>query len=232
MISSNMIASEDNPANLKFEMTAGTINVEVGFASDKVEWCRFEGPPAFVFAQDLPIELPDIGAAVADLVRIGHGCIACVKWPKQIKSIDPMNAGFFSRTGQQVQRIVKEISEPCSDIPDQMGVSFYHEPTNPIALYRNVVIFGDGKVDRAPNGTATCAMMAAEEARGNIQIGQTIYSEGLLGSGMFEGCLVRETNVENNRALIGTVKGKSKITGYAKWAIDREDPVGSGFIVQ
>ena len=36
----------------------------------------------------------------------------------------------------------------------------------------------------------------------------------------------------NHRAVIVTVKGTAKIIGYAKWLIDRNDPVGAGFVIR
>jgi proline racemase len=75
-------------------------------------------------------------------------------------------------------------------------------------------------------------MMAMFEARGQIKMGQTIRSEGLLGSGQFEGCLVRETEIAGKRAVIPTVKGTARVIGYAKWLLDPDDPVGKGFVIR
>jgi proline racemase len=110
-------------------------------------------------------------------------------------------------------------------------VTFWHESTRSDAFYRNVHVLSSGLLDRSPGGTGTSAMMAMLEARGQIKIGQTIQSEGLLGSGTFEGRLVRETRLGSHRAVVPTVKGTANIIGYAKWLLDPDDPVGRGFIV-
>ena len=65
-----------------------------------------------------------------------------------------------------------------------------------------------------------------------MRIGQPVRSEGLLGSRQFEGCALRETSVGNHRALVVTIKGTAKIIGYAKWLIDRNDPVGAGIVIR
>ena len=75
-------------------------------------------------------------------------------------------------------------------------------------------------------------MMAMFEARGEIGLNQRIRSEGLLGSGQFEGELIRETSVGNKRGVVPTVKGAAYVTGYAKWLFDEPDPLRNGFIVQ
>jgi proline racemase len=69
------------------------------------------------------------------------------------------------------------------------------------------------------------------EARGQLQIGQVIQSEGLLGSGTFEGRLIGETTLDGQRAVIPTIRGKANIIGFAKWLIDPDDPVGAGFVI-
>jgi proline racemase len=74
-------------------------------------------------------------------------------------------------------------------------------------------------------------MMAMFEARGRIKIGETIKSEGLLGSGQFEGRLARETMVGNQRAVVPTVKGTAKVIGYAKWLLSDDDPLRDGFMI-
>ena len=75
-------------------------------------------------------------------------------------------------------------------------------------------------------------MMAMLEARGKLGLNETILSEGLLGSGTFEGCLVGEVMLGSTRAVRPTVKGTASILGTARWVIDRNDPVGAGFLVR
>ena len=231
MVSCGMVPVAGNPARLEFETTVGPIAVEVGLRGNSAQWCRFEGIPTRVIAQGLALELPVIGATEADVVKMGRGYLACVQWRRDAKAIAPENGSFFSAAGLAVQSLVRDRLGREHDIPPHIGVAFHHEPTHAGALYRNVVVFGNGKLDRSPGGTGTCAMLAALEARGRIEVGQTILCEGLLGSGTFEGRLVRRTHVDGHRAVVATVKGTARITGFAKWLIDRDDPVGSGFVV-
>ena len=74
-------------------------------------------------------------------------------------------------------------------------------------------------------------MMAMLHARGKLKINQPIQSEGLLGTGTFEGCLIGETRLGDWVAVRPTVKGTANILGTARWTIDREDPVGAGFLI-
>src|SRR5262249_60401949 len=102
----------------------------------------------------------------------------------------------------------------------------------PGALYKNVPVFSAGKLARSPGGTGTSAMMGMLPARGKLPLNQPIQSEGLLGTGLFEGCLIGETMLGKQPAVRPTVKGKAHIIGTARWLIDRDDPVGAGFVVR
>ncbi len=236
MVSHRLVRRVETPiTTIRFETPAGRVTAEVKSANGRVEWTRFENVPAFVFAQDMPVELPGYGGLKADVV-FGGNFFAIVRWPDKEKPISPENGSLFSEMGLHVKKQINErlsVRHPVeTHIQGVHFCTFWHEPTRPDSLYRNVHVFSDGKLDRSPGGTGTSAMMGMFEARGQIKMGQTIKSEGLLGSGQFEGCLVRETTVGNRRAVVPTVKGTAHVIGYAKWLLDPDDPVGRGFVVR
>ena len=222
-------------STIRYETPVGRVTAEVKTSDGKTEWTRFENVPAFVFAQDVPISLPGYGDLKAD-ISFGGNFFAQVKWPDKTKPISPENGSLLSAMGQLVKKQINErmnVQHPTK--PDTKGLhfcTFWHEPDRPDSLYKNVHVFSDGKMDRSPGGTGTSAMMAMFEARGQIKMGQIIKSEGLLGSGQFEGCLVRETQIAGNRAVVPTVKGTASVIGYAKWLLDRNDSVSNGFVIR
>ena len=116
-------------------------------------------------------------------------------------------------------------------INDLNYITFWHEPTITEALYKCVHVFSAGQLDRSPGGTGTSAMMAMFEARGELGLNQPIRSEGLLGTGTFEGCLVGETQLNGVRAVRPMIGGTASLLGTARWVIDRNDPIGAGFLV-
>jgi proline racemase len=62
-------------------------------------------------------------------------------------------------------------------------------------------------------------------------VGQTIRTEGLLGSGVFEGTVLRETTVGGRPAIVPAIKGRAHLTGHATWIVDPEDPLAEGFVI-
>ena len=236
MVSHRLVHPVEEPTTtIRFETPAGRVTAEVRTQDDAVAWTRFENVPAFVFARDLPIELPGYGALSADIC-FGGNFFAIVKWPDRERTIAPENGRLLSEMGELVKAQINEKLDVRHPVERHIqGVhfcTFWHEPARPTSLYRNVHVFSNGKLDRSPGGTGTSAMMAMFEARGEIAIGQPIQSEGLLGSGVFEGELLRETTIGDLRAVVPTVKGSAKVTGYAKWLLDPADPVGLGFVIR
>ncbi|PHI30082.1 proline racemase family protein [Budvicia aquatica] len=219
---------------IRFETTAGLVVAEVASADGKVLWSRFENVPAYVAAQDIPIELPGYGEFKADLVW-GGNYFGIIDLSDSILRISPENSRELSRLGllarEQIraQRVIQHPTQ--AHINDLNFMTFWHPATIEGALYKNVHVFSDGQLDRSPGGTGTSAMMAMFEARGQLNLNQPILSEGLLGCGTFEGCLVGEVDLNGIRALRPTVKGTASILGFSRWLIDRNDPVGAGFIV-
>jgi proline racemase len=224
----------DGIVPLRFETTAGPIACEVGVEAGKVLWTKFENVPAYVHAKAIPLELPGFGTVEADLVW-GGNYFGIIDWRGKDLKISPENSGRLAQIGVMAREILREkveIGHPLhGHITNLNFMTLWHEPTIPGARYKNVHVFSSGQCDRSPGGTGTSAMMAMLEARGQLRLHETIRSEGLLGTGTFEGCLVGETELGGVRALRPTVKGTATILGTARWVIDSADKVGAGFLV-
>ena len=235
MVAHGMVHDDGSDVvKIRFETPAGPVTSEVGREDGQIAWTRFQNVPAFVLAQDVPVTLPEVGEVMAD-ITFGGNFFAVVKWPYPNQPIGPENGRMLSELGVMVKDQINakmEIAHPTA--PHIRGLNFttfWQEPDHADSLYRNVHVFSDGKLDRSPGGTGTSMMMAAFEARGKMGLHQKIRSEGLLGMGRFEGELIGETKLGDLRAVIPTVKGTAKVTGYAKWLLDDTDPVGRGFVV-
>jgi proline racemase len=235
LVAGGLMPVDGSPARIRYETTAGPVTAEVAHSDGAVEWCRFENVPAFVAEPDVPVELPEFGTVRAD-VTFGGNYFGLIQWDRARLPICPENGSRFSRLGAIARQQLREklrLQHPTQPHITQLDlVTFYHEPTRPEARYRCVHVFSDGKMDRSPGGTGTSAMMAMLEARGQLKVGQPIQAEGLLGSGTFEGELVRETRLGGQRAVVPTVKGKANIVGYAKWLFEPADAVGAGFVIE
>jgi proline racemase len=235
MVATGLVPQTGDLTRIRFETTAGPVVSEVGATGDEVEWCRFRNVPAYLAERDIPLELPGIGEVKAD-IAFGGNYFGIIDWRGRQPRIAPENGAFFSEMGVLLREQLRAkcpLRHPTQGhITNLNFMTFWHEPSQPGSFYRCVHVFSEGQLDRSPGGTGTSAMMAMFEGRGMMRVGETIRSEGLLGSGTFEGGLVEETRLGSQRALVPTVKGTASILGSARWLIDRDDPVQAGFIVR
>lgn len=226
---------ENGSTVIRFETTAGLVVAEVASEGDEVLWTRFENVPAYVAEQDVEFELPGYGKLRADLVW-GGNYFGIIDLRDTTLRISPENGAELSRLGIAAREELRKkltVQHPTEGHINNLNfVTFWHEPVIEGAFYKNVHVFSAGQLDRSPGGTGTSAMMAMFEARGKLALNQPIRSEGLLGSGTFEGCLVGETRLGSVRAVRPTVKGTAGILGTARWTINRDDPVDAGFLIQ
>jgi proline racemase len=235
MVARGMVTKGDNGRTVvRFETTAGAVVSEVAHDEDRVLWCRFENVPAYVAAQDITLDVPGLGQVTADIAW-GGNYFGIIDLRGRGLEIEPANAGKLSSIGVAARDMLREkvrLQHPTlGHVTNLNFVTLWHEGRLPGALYKNVHVFSAGQLDRSPGGTGTSAMMAMLHARGKLKINQPIQSEGLLGTGTFEGCLIGETRLGDRVAVRPTVKGTANILGTARWTIDREDPVASGFLI-
>ncbi|CAB5138575.1 Proline racemase (EC [Olavius algarvensis associated proteobacterium Delta 3] len=235
LVSHDLIPSCTGTGVIRYESTAGQVTAHVRQEGGEVRGASFENVPAFVEAQNIPVELPGYGELKADVV-FGGNYFGIIKWPHKDLRISPETGSTFAELGLIAKPQLNEklkVQHPEHPHIDYINfVTFWHEPVLDGSFYRNVHVFSDGKCDRSPGGTGTSAMMAMLEARGEIKVHQPIRSEGLLGSGQFEGELVREVTVAGKRAVVPVVGGTAHVIGYAKWLFNDNDPLRDGFIIQ
>ena len=95
---------------------------------------------------------------------------------------------------------------------------------------RNAVFYGDKAIDRSPCGTGTSARMAQLHAKGKLKGGDAFVHESIIGS-LFKGKVEREVAVGNKPAIIPSIGGWARMTGYNTIFIDDRDPFAHGFVV-
>ena len=118
-------------------------------------------------------------------------------------------------------------------LPDsKFGLPEEHKyPMPDKAHARNAVFYGEKAIDRSPCGTGTSARMAQLAAKGKLGVGDDFIHESIIGS-LFNGRVERAAKVGNHDAIVPSVEGWARITGYNTIFIDDRDPYKHGFVVQ
>ena len=103
-------------------------------------------------------------------------------------------------------------------------MEFYSEA----APQTNVVVFGEGQVDRSPCGSGTCAKMAFLHAHGQLGVGEEYRYRSILGT-EFIGRIVTEVRVGDILGIIPEVTGSAYLVGIGSLVLVEGDPFPSGF---
>ena len=101
-------------------------------------------------------------------------------------------------------------------------------PQSEDATMQNVVVFGDGQVDRSPCGTGTSAKLATLFAKGEIGINEKFVYESILNT-EFTGKVVEKVNIGGVDAITPEITGSAYLTGFNTLLFDPSDPLSNGF---
>ena len=233
-IETGMVPMVEPITKVVLEAPAGLVRGDVAVKNGKVQEVSFKNVPSFLYKQDVEIEVPGIGKVTLD-ISFGGSFFAIVSAKKLGIEVKPSNVQKLTELGMKIRDIVNdtvEIQHPeLPHINTVDLVEIYDDPTHPDATYKNVVIFGQGQVDRSPCGTGTSAKLATLYAKGMLKEGEPFVYESILGT-LFKGRIVGKSKVGNIDAIIPEITGSAYITGFNQFVFDDSDPVKYGFILK
>lgn len=233
-IETGVVPAVEPTTHVVMEAPAGIIRADVQVVDGKAKEVSFLNVPAFLYKENVEVELPGVGKVKFD-ISFGGSFFAIIHASQLGLKIEPKNAGKLTELALELRDIINreiEIQHPTLDhIKTVDLVEIYDEPTHPEATYKNVVIFGQGQVDRSPCGTGTSAKLATLHAKGELKVGEKFVYESILGT-LFKGEIVETTKVDKFDAVIPKISGSAYITGFNHFVIDEEDPLKHGFILK
>ena len=215
-----------------FNVPAGKIHAHATVETGKVKDCSFRNVPSFVYLRDKEIEVVGIGRVTFD-VAYGGAFYAFVGAEQIGLSLAPANHQQIIDYGRRIKQAVMAhfpITHPFEDDLSFLYGTIFTAPAVETGHHsRNVCIFADGELDRSATGSGVSARAALHHARGELQIGQKITIESILGSTMSV-TVVEVTKFGPYDAVVPEVSGMAWITGEHKFHFDPEDPFREGFI--
>ncbi|HEX9447084.1 MAG TPA: 4-hydroxyproline epimerase [Dongiaceae bacterium] len=222
------------PGVLRLETPAGLVVAEYGQQGQYVDWVRLTNVPGFLHSTGLDIDCPEIGPIKVD-VAYGGNFYAIVEPQPGYRDMADFTAGKLVQLSPILrQRLNEKYTFQHPDNPTIKGLShilWTGAPIDPEAQARNAVFYGDKAIDRSPCGTGTSARMAQLAAKGRLKVGDSFVHESIIGS-MFKGRVVDKAKVGNYDAIIPSVEGWARVTGYNTIFIDDRDPYKHGFVVK
>lgn len=222
------------PGRLRLDTPAGLVIAEYRQVGDYVEEVRITNVPSFLYAAGLTVHCPGIGEITVD-VAYGGNFYAIVEPQQHFTDMADYSALDLIGWSPLLRAALNEkydfIHPAQPDINGLTHIMWTGKPTQEGATARNVVFYGDKALDRSPCGTGTSARMAQLVARGELSVGDDFIHESIIGS-EFKGRVEGMTTAASYTAIIPSVGGWARVTGFNRIIIDDRDPFAHGFVVR
>lgn len=233
LIEIGMIPPKEPETVVTFDTPAGLVEGHARIEGDRVVEVSVANVSSFLYASDVELDLPGIGKISID-VSFGGNFFAMTPAKALGVSVQPENISKLILLGMMVKEAVNKkvkLQHPTEKhITTVELTEIYDKPEPSRPFSKNVMIFGDGQVDRSPCGTGTCAAMATLYGKGQLLLNEEFTNESIIGT-RFRGKLVRETRVGDFVAADPIITGDAYITGIQQLVVDPSDPVKYGFVV-
>jgi 4-hydroxyproline epimerase len=227
------LVTPKEPGVLWLDAPAGRVKAEYTMVDGYVEEVRITNVPSFLYATDLTAEIDDLGEIKVD-VAYGGNFYAIVEPQKNFKDIEGLSSLDLIRWSPKLRAALNEKYEfqhpEHAQIKGLSHILWTGAPRDPEASARNAVFYGDKAIDRSPCGTGTSARMAHWAAMGDLKVGEDFIHESIIGS-LFRGRVEAATKVGDRDAIIPSIGGWARKTGYNTIFVDDRDPFKHGFIL-
>lgn len=221
------------PGKLRLETPAGLVLVDYKQQGEKVTSVKLTNVKSFLYKEALLVNCPDLGDIYVD-VAYGGNFYGIIDPQPNFRDISDFTAAQLIHYGKIIRRLLNEKYEFIHpEDPNIHGLSHIQwtgKPTKSNSSGRNAVLVGENALDRSPCGTGTSARMAQWFAKGKLKAGEEFIHESYIGS-QFTGKVEAVTEVNGQSAIIPSVEGWARITGYNTIFIDDQDPYKEGFQV-
>ena len=222
------------PGKLSVDTPAGRVDITYRQEGRFVEEVRLTNVPGFLYAEGLTAEVEGLGEIVVD-VAYGGNFYAIVEPQKNFRDMADHSAGELIALSPRLRAALNAKYDFVHPLhPTISGLSqilWTGKAVHPDAHARNAVFYGDKAIDRSPCGTGTSARMAQLAAKGRLQVGDSFVHESIIGS-LFKGRVEARAMVAEREAIIPSVAGWARMTGYNTIFIDDRDPFAYGFVVK
>ncbi len=222
-----------DPERLRLDTPAGLVEVAVTRNGEYIDSVRLTNVPSFLLGRGYPVEVEGLGKLKVD-VAYGGNFYAIVEPQENFSDVGDVQPSDLIRWSPKLRADFNarhSIVHPENPALDKLThVLWTGKAQTPGGTARNAVFYGDKAIDRSPCGTGTSARMAQLAATGRLKEGDIFVHESIIGS-TFTGRIEGRARVGNVEAVVPSVEGWARITGFNTIVIDDRDPFAHGFQV-
>jgi 4-hydroxyproline epimerase len=228
------LVTPKEPGLLRIDTPAGLVEARYERNGDYVDSVRITNVPSFLYATGLEAEVEGLGLVKAD-VAYGGNFYAIVEPQQAYPGLEHVQPSDILRWSPRVRAAFGEkysfVHPENPAINGLRHVLWAGTPRDPQAHARNAVFYGDKAIDRSPCGTGTSARMAHWAAQGKLDVGSEFVHESIIGT-LFRGRVEARVKVGELDAIVPSIEGWARMTGYNTIFIDDRDPLAHGFSVK
>jgi 4-hydroxyproline epimerase len=222
------------PGKIRMEAPAGLVLIDYTMEGEKVKSVKLTNVASYLAAENLQIDCPDLGILNID-VCYGGNFYAIVELQENFKGIEHYTAGQLIGWSGELRKRINAAHSFVHPLDPTINGCSHILWTGPVLdaknTARNAVFYGDKAIDRSPCGTGTSARLAHWFTKGKLKQGEPFLHESIIGS-VFTGKVEAITELGGNTAIIPSIEGWAKITGFNTISIDpNDDPYANGFQV-
>jgi len=221
-------------SSIRIDTPAGRITARAVLdACGGVESVTFRNVPSFVLENRCEVLID--GTPLEATIAYGGAFYAYVDAAPLGLDLKPSEARRLIDLGQKIKHACNEsivIRHPSGDGDlDFLYGTIFVRFQDSVLRSRNVCVFANGELDRSPTGTGVCGRAAIHHARGEIQLGQDLRVESIIGTAFGVRC-IEETSAGDFPAVIPEVTGRAHISGEHTFIVDDSDPLPQGFFIR
>lgn len=234
-VETGRVSRSEPETHIAMDTPAGQVHATVVSREGVVEDVRFRNVPSWVATLGASVEVPDLGEVTYDLA-FGGAFYAYVDAASLGLGCAPEDRDALVRAAGMIKAAVQAQAPPThpddADLAFLYGVIFTGPATAGEGRHsRHVCVFADGEVDRSPTGTGVSGRLAILRARGEVEPGEWIVIESIIGS-RFRCRIAEETRTHGRDSIVPEVSGRCWVTGWSTHYLDPDDPLRDGFLVR
>lgn len=222
------------PGVLRLDAPAGPVVAEYRQEGAHVEEVRITNVASFLHSQGLEVDCPVLGRLRVD-VSYGGNFYAIVEAQENFTDMADYAVAELIQWSPVIRKRLNEahrfVHPENPAINGLTHVMWTGQARSRGADARNAVFYGEKAIDRSPCGTGTSARMAQLAARGELKAGDSFVHESVIGS-TFKGRVEKLTEIAGRPAIVPSIGGWARKTGYNTIFVDDRDPFAHGFTVK
>ena len=232
LVETGMVEATEPETVIRLDTPAGLVIARVHVEGTRAKSVTIENVPSFVTELDAIVEVPGVGAVRYDMVY-GGNFYAIVELSELGRAFGKEHAPELLELGLSIMNAINTTNPPTH--PENPAIDRVHHvqlvaADSTAQFSRHAMAIYPGWFDRSPCGTGTSARVAQLVARGQLEIGEPLINESIIGT-RFTGRANGTTTVSGIPAILPEITGRAWITGTSQHMLAPDDPFPAGFLL-